>query len=188
MTEVDKGSRLYENLPRIEGITLTGEPVIGSVQVLYPVRYDGMTESGLVARATDGGSVFDVGTIFEIPESGAARNTLRHRTFTEMADPQTWQDMTAQDFAACFSDPAQVERLLTSPALARFRSAGAPTHHVGIVDRATGQVITEPTDIWSDLVLVRKFPVIKPGRAALLGTLVYDYHDYARADSKVMPS
>lgn len=187
MTEVNANLDAERNLPSLDQITIVGEPIIGSVQTLYPARHNQMAEERLlVVRASDGGSVFDVGTFFEVPGSGAARNTLRHRTFTELSDPNTWQNMEREDFAACFADQQHIERLLASPMLNRLRHEGMPTHHIGLIDPTNGQVITGATNIQSDLVLIRRFPVIKPERAALQAALVYDYYDYNQTDTKVM--
>lgn len=125
----------------MEDVTLTGASVVGSVYILHPARYRGSTEPALVAQATDGGSVFDVGTFYEIPGSGAARNTLRHRAFTEMSDRHTWQAMGEEDFAACFSDQEQVEGLMASPMFEDLKTRGMLTHHIGMIDRRSGEIM-----------------------------------------------
>jgi phosphoribosylaminoimidazole-succinocarboxamide synthase len=148
----------------------------GSVQEMWRVPVGG--QDMLLARALDGGSVFDIGQFFTIPGSGEARNTLRHNVYVLLADPATWQDLTAEDVG---------ERLASSAALARLRRNGAVTHHVGLVDADTGEVAEGARGaLTSALVLVRAFPVLKPPRGQLLGETVYDYTEYLRAPRKVM--
>ena len=68
-----------------------------------------------------------------------------------------------------------------------LQRGGVHTHHIGLVEQTTGRVICDlDTDARSDLVLVRKFPVIRPDRAVVLRTPVYDYHDYVLAETKVI--
>ncbi len=62
-----------------------GKPIyVGSVQHLYavPGRDDLM-----VCETTNAGSVFDVGSIFDIPGSDVSRATFRHALYTRMGRP-----------------------------------------------------------------------------------------------------
>src|SRR6188508_1824911 len=80
------------NLPAVRPSDL-GKPIyIGSVQHLYavPGRQDLM-----VCETTNAGSVFDVGSIFDIPGSDVARATFRHALYTRMARPETWTAVKA---------------------------------------------------------------------------------------------
>ena len=76
-----------EKLPAIRPSEL-GQPIYrGSVQHLYAVPG---REDLMVCETTNAGSVFDVGSIFDIPGSDVARATFRHALYTRMGKPETW--------------------------------------------------------------------------------------------------
>src|SRR6187455_1062759 len=74
-------------LPSVRPSELVKPIYVGSVQHLYavPARDDLM-----VCETTNAGSVFDVGSIFDIPGSDVSRATFRHALYTRMGKPETW--------------------------------------------------------------------------------------------------
>jgi phosphoribosylaminoimidazole-succinocarboxamide synthase len=157
-------------------------PVIhGSVQNIYRWHHDG--RDYLVSEASDAGSAFDVGTFFEIPGSGQSRTELRHAVFRRLASAAAWQALTRADVDACCSGTV-AERRWSDARLQRLCAEGAATHHVGVVDEATGEV----TDgaVRSRIVLVEAFPVIRPVHFTRLGRSAWDYHRYQIADRKLV--
>ena len=72
-----------ETLPAVRPSEL-GKPIyVGSVQHLYAVPG---REDLMVCETTNAGSVFDVGSIFDIPGSDVARATFRHALYSRIAD------------------------------------------------------------------------------------------------------
>lgn len=175
--------------PSVERVDLSvlGVPErahVGSVQTMYDLEIDG--GEYLLMEAPDRGSVFDVGTVFEIPGSGRQRQTLRHRIFTRLMDPAAWRALGEAELGKCFSDAARVRSLLGSATFERLCAEGARTGHVGLVDRETGEVVRGETDLWSDLVLMDRYPVVKPERVTIEGTPVYDYSRYFGAPRRII--
>jgi len=159
-----------------------GEPFVrGSVQNLYRVEREG--GHYLVAEATDSGSAFDVGTFFTVPGSGRSRTELRHAVFRRLATPASWRNLTMPDLVACYGSD-EAARQWDGSRLGRLRSEGAATHHLGIIDERTGEVIG--SSVPSAAVVVREYPVIKPEHFAHRGRPAWDYHRYQTATSKVM--
>ena len=64
---------------------------IGSVQRLYNVPDH---PDFLISETTAGGSVFDVGTIFNIEGSDIGRASFRHLVFQELQNPEAWNDLS----------------------------------------------------------------------------------------------
>ncbi|UCH92559.1 MAG: hypothetical protein JSV88_19995 [Candidatus Aminicenantes bacterium] len=157
----------------------------GSVQDIYKVRYN--NEPHLVCRASDAGSIFDVGTIFTIPRSGERRTTLRHYIYSLLRDPCTWRELTESDFSACYADENMVRFLLKNPVFEKIKSEGVPTHHVGIINSETGEIIhSVVSSIKSNLVLIKEFPVQKPRLFTLLRRPAWDYSEYYNHKKKIM--
>lgn len=170
----------------IDLTVLQGDPTItGSVQDMYALQYNG--EDCYIAQTLDGGSAFDVGTFFSIPGSGAARSMLRHAIFCQLAEASTWQSLTEEDFAACISDAEAAKALRTSSTMERLCRDGARTHHLGLINPETGEVTTtSDVSFASNMVLFRRFPVLKPRRVPFGGKTVYDYSEYLAANRKVL--
>ena len=156
----------------------------GSVQKLHDVP--GYPEL-IISETTAGGSVFDVGTIFNIEGSDTGRAAFRHMVFQELQNPEAWQELAGQ-----LSADSPVIKLDTSGFLRRLLSEyceyGAPTHHAGMVDRESGEVFSKgfPSNL-SNLTLIKKYQVIKPELKRVLGWHFYDYEKYHQIDGNVVP-
>lgn len=143
----------------IDPTTLT-EPVYrGSVQYLYPVPDH---PSYLVCQTTEAGSVFDVGSIFHIEGNDLSRALFRHAMYTRLAQPATWARVKTAIEADPHLDTTWKTDLLTGPLEAMLES-GARTHHVGMIDATTGNVVSGAMpDNPSTFNVVRRFPVMTP--------------------------
>jgi phosphoribosylaminoimidazole-succinocarboxamide synthase len=147
----------------------------GSVQSLYDVP--GHPDL-LISETSAGGSVFDVGTIFNIEGSDIGRAGFRHLVFQELGNPDAWRTISPVK-----DETGQLDRVLSV-----FREKGAPTHHVGMVERETGKVFSKgfPSKL-SNLTLIRKFTIEKPELKKVLGWHFYDYKEYHSIDRNVVP-
>ena len=156
----------------------------GSVQKLYDVP--GSPEL-IISETTAGGSVFDVGTIFNIEGSDTGRAAFRHLVFRELQDPVAWKELSRQ-----LSEDSPVIKLDTSgllkELLAQYCEKGAPTHHAGMVEKESGKVFSKgfPSKL-SNLTLIRKYKVIKPELKRVLGWHYYDYEKHHQIDGNVVP-
>jgi phosphoribosylaminoimidazole-succinocarboxamide synthase len=171
---------------QVDPAILSREPdVRGSVQDLYRVSLN--DRPYLLARTTESGSVFDVGTIFSVPRSGVLRTAIRHSIYTALADPATWRSMQADDFRACFADEEIAGALQQDELYAELLEGGMRTHHVGIVDVSSGEVVRSgfPADP-SNVVLVEEFPVFRPKRFGLWGHFAWDYAAYFAEPRKIV--
>ncbi|GBE40972.1 MAG TPA: hypothetical protein ENG93_00300 [Nitrospirae bacterium] len=156
----------------------------GSVQKLYAVP--GSPEL-IISETTAGGSVFDVGTIFNIEGSDTGRAAFRHLVFQELQAPAAWKELSGQlsaDSPAMKLDTAGLFKGL----LAEYCEKGAPTHHVGMVEKESGKVFSKgfPPKL-SNLTLIRKYQVIKPELKRVFGWHFYDYEKYHQIDGNVVP-
>ena len=172
--------------PALPIVTLSelGAPIyVGSVQRLYAVP--GKNDL-MVCETTSAGSVFDVGSIFDIPGSDIARATFRHALYTRLGKPETW----AKVREAIVNDPdmdeafrAEIQR---GPLETMLRD-GARTHHVGMIDAVTGVIATEGTPANpSAFNVVRRFEALKPDQKPFLGSFVYDYSKFYASQSFVI--
>lgn len=173
-----------QNLPVVRPSEL-GQPIyVGSVQRLYafPGREDLM-----VCETTNAGSVFDVGSIFDIPGSDVARATFRHALYTRMGRPETWAKVRDAIVADAQLPAAFKADLLAGPLEAMLRE-GARTHHIGMLDAVSGEICTTGTPANPSVFnVVRRFPVMKPVQKAFLGSFVYDYAMFHQAGTYVIP-
>ena len=162
-----------------------GQPIyIGSVQHLYAVPG---REDLMVCETTNAGSVFDVGSIFDIPGSDVARATFRHALYTRMGKPETWVKVRDAIVADAQLPAAFRNDLLTGPLETMLRE-GARTHHIGMLDAVTGAIVTSgiPANP-SPFNVVRRFPVMKPVQKPFLGGFVFDYAMFHQAGTYVIP-
>src|SRR3954469_6748728 len=112
-------------LPSIRPSEL-GEPIyVGSVQRLYAVPDN---EDLMVCETTNAGSVFDVGSIFDIPGSDVSRATFRHALYTRMGKPETWTKVR-DALVADPQLPADFKADIQSGPLETMLREGARTHH-----------------------------------------------------------
>jgi phosphoribosylaminoimidazole-succinocarboxamide synthase len=162
-----------------------GEPFYeGSVQRLYAVPGD---DSVMVTRTTSRGSVFDVGALFEIAGHDVNRALFRHVLYSRLGDPAVWRRVKAAIEAAPELDPAYRAELL-GPLLERCCERGARTHHEGMLDAVTGEVVRHgvPANP-SACNVVRKYQILKPERTRFLGAPLFDYAKFPHADRFVVP-
>jgi phosphoribosylaminoimidazole-succinocarboxamide synthase len=156
----------------------------GSVQNLYEVAEH---KELLVSETTSGGSVFDVGTIFNIEGSDIGRASFRHLVFQELQNPGAWEALSTElpEVKACIQKDGsgEAEKLLSA-----FCRDGAHTHHMGMIERESGKVYGRGfPSVPSNLTLIRKFKVEKPELRKVLGWHFYDYEKYNRIDGNVIP-
>jgi phosphoribosylaminoimidazole-succinocarboxamide synthase len=157
---------------------------VGSVQNIYAVPEH---PDLLISETTAGGSVFDVGTIFNIEGSDIGRAGFRHLVFQELQNPEAWSTLSkriSEDSCIVQEDGSGLVETL----LDEFCKKGAPTHHVGMLDRESGEVYSKgfPSKL-SNLTLIRKYEVTKPELKKVLGWHFYDYKKYHSKDKNVIP-
>lgn len=162
-----------------------GEPFYeGSVQRLYAVPGD---DSVMVMRTSSRGSVFDVGALFEIAGHDVNRALFRHVLYSRLGDPAVWQKVRRSIEADAGLDPAYRAELL-GPVLGACCERGARTHHEGMLDAVTGEVVRSgvPANP-SACNVVRKYQILKPERTRFLGAPMFDYAKFPHADRFVVP-
>lgn len=172
-------------VPTHVDLSQLGEPVYrGSVQNLYSVPGH---PAFIICETTPAGSVFDVGSIFDIEGNDLNRAIFRHAMYSRLADPQTWRRVKAAIEADAKMDADWKKELLAGP-LEQMLEQGAQTHHVGMLDAVTGAVvqhgIPENPSCYN---VVRRFPVMKPPQRTLLGNFVFDYAQFHQSDTYVVP-
>ena len=156
----------------------------GSVQRLFEVPQD---DAVMVTQTTSRGSVFDVGALFEIEGNDVNRGLFRHVLYTRMADPEVWKRVrTAIESASDLDDAYRAE--LLSGVLEECCENGARTHHEGMLDAVTGEVVREgvPANP-SAFNVVRKYQILKPTRTDFLGAHLFDYSQFPHEDGFVVP-
>jgi phosphoribosylaminoimidazole-succinocarboxamide synthase len=131
--------------------------------------------------------VFDVGSIFHIDGSDQARSTFRHLLFSRLEEPATWERVRAALLADEKLLPAFRDELLGGP-LESMIESGARTHHAGMVDAVSGEVVKSglPANP-SPFNVVRRYPVLRPPQRDLLGAFVFDYSQFHQSDTYVIP-
>lgn len=162
-----------------------GKPIyVGSVQHLYAVPG---REDLMVCETTNAGSVFDVGSIFDIPGSDVSRATFRHALYTRMGKPETWAKVR-DAIVADSQIPAAFKEDIQSGPLETMLREGARTHHIGMLDAETGEIVTSGAPKHPSVFnVVRRFPVMKPVQKKFLGTYVYDYAMFHQSGTYVIP-
>ncbi len=156
----------------------------GSVQNLYDVP--GHSDL-IISETTAGGSVFDVGTIFNIDGSDIGRAGFRHLVFQELQNPEAWKALSlklSEEHPLIQKDESGLVRSV----LSEFCKNGALTHHVGMVDPENGDVYSRgfPSKL-SNLTLIKKYEVAKPELKSLLGWHFYDYEKFHHKNKNVIP-
>jgi phosphoribosylaminoimidazole-succinocarboxamide synthase len=173
------------NTIHIDLLTLHEPDYVGSVQKLYFLKE---RPDLMVCQTTSGGSVFDVGTIFSIPDNDKCRAALRHKIYSLLETPLAWAEVSNVIAEKYKDNKALATFLLQSPLLDQFVKHGAPTHHVGMVDMETGQVVkgTFPANP-GPYVVVKKYQVIRPAMISYQNQHFWDYSPYHGADRYVIP-
>lgn len=171
------------SLPKVS-LKELGQPIyVGSVQKLYAVPN---REDLMVCETTSAGSVFDVGSIFDIPGSDVARATFRHALYTRMSKPETWVKVRDAILKAPDADAAFREDIQRGP-LEKMLKEGARTHHLGMIDSESGEIAGEDAPAHpSCFNVVRRFPALKPVQKPFLGSFVYDYAMFYQASTYVI--
>lgn len=171
------------SLPKVS-LKELGQPIyVGSVQKLYAVPN---REDLMVCETTNAGSVFDVGSIFDIPGSDVARATFRHALYTRMSKPETWVKVRDAILKAPDADAAFREDIQRGP-LEKMLKEGARTHHLGMIDSESGEIVGAGAPAHpSCFNVVRRFPALKPVQKPFLGSFVYDYAMFYQASTYVI--
>ncbi len=162
-----------------------GQPIyVGSVQKIYAVPgHAGF----MVCETTQAGSVFDVGSIFDIAGNDLSRAIFRHAIYSRLGKPDTWRKVKAAIEAEKSLGEEWKSELLTG-ALETMLDRGGSTHHVGMIDAKTGEVARDamPANP-SCFNVVRRFPVMKPPLRKFLGGHVFDYAQFHQSGAYVIP-
>ncbi len=169
---------------RIDPQTLA-EPVYrGSVQNLYAVPdHPGL----IVCETTPAGSVFDVGSIFTIEGNDLNRAIFRHAMYSRLTEKNTWQRVEAALLKASTLGQTWRDQLMDGVLPAMLEN-GAMTHHVGMLDAESGQVVSSgmPANP-SCYNVVRRFPVMTPPQRNVMGNFVFDYALFHQSATYVVP-
>jgi phosphoribosylaminoimidazole-succinocarboxamide synthase len=162
-----------------------GQPdYIGSVQRLYYLKGSPRL---MVCETTSGGSVFDVGTIFLIPNSDICRAALRHRIYTQLSSKDEW-DRIIREIKRTRRIAERIIPFAGDEILNRFESEGALTHHVGMVDNETGIVYKrEFPPTLSRYVVVKRYQIVKPKQVYYLDNALRDYSIFNNSNKFVIP-
>lgn len=156
----------------------------GSVQRLFAAPDD---DSLMVTETTSRGSVFDVGALFAIEGNDVNRALFRHVLYTRMGSPDIWNEVAAAIEGDEGLDPSCREELLSGP-LASLRERGARTHHEGMLDADSGEVVTDGVPVNpSARNVVRRYQILKPERADFFGAHLFDYSRFPHEDGFVVP-
>ena len=142
-----------------------GEPIYnGSVQRIFAVPGNA---GYMIAETTPAGSVFDVGSIFEIKDNDLNRAVFRHALYAQLGEKETWQRVQQRIEGDAAIDPKWKQELLTGP-LQTMREQGGQTHHLGMIDAKSHDIVRKgmPANP-SCFNVVRRFPVMKPPHRSL---------------------
>ena len=156
----------------------------GSVQHVYALPdHPGF----MVCETTEAGSVFDVGSIFRIDGNDISRAVFRHAMYLRLGQPETWRRVKREIEDCPTLDTTWRRELLTGP-LEKMVEQGAPTHHLGMIDSTSGEVVTEgmPANP-SCFNVVRRFPVMHPPQRPFFNNHVFDYAQFHQSNTYVIP-
>ncbi|NQV42306.1 MAG: hypothetical protein HQ506_08135 [Candidatus Marinimicrobia bacterium] len=156
----------------------------GSVQKLYSVIDD---PDSLVSETSMGGSVFDVGTIFDIKGSDTARAGFRHLVYQSLMDVNEWQDIEPYIKARWGEDYFQNEGIIKQT-LEKVKKTGLKTHHQGMIGPDDEKLYASsfPEEL-SNLTMIKKYNIYKPDPVTFMKSHLYDYEKYYGNDQFVIP-
>ncbi len=179
--ETAKASYLISKVP----LDALREPFYeGSVQRLYAIPGE---PDYMVTETTAGGSVFDVGTIFSIEGSDVARAVFRHVLYTALGKREMWQEVKSAVESADGLD-GSIRKLLLEDTIDKLTASGAVTHHCGMVDAQSGEVMHDGLpENESAFNIVRRYKIEKPELSSFLRHSVYDYSKFKSLDRNVVP-
>lgn len=144
-------------------------------------------DSLMVAMTTTRGSVFDVGALFDIAGNDVNRALFRHVLYSRLADPATWRRVRE----AIQSNPSLDDKYraeLLNGELEQCCERGAETHHVGMLDEKSGELVRSGVpSAPSACNVVRRFQILKPEATRFLDAPLFDYGKFAHADGFVVP-
>ena len=141
----------------------------------------------MVAETTERGSVFDVGALFEIPGHDVNRAVFRHVLYSRLGDADIWKAILRELKEDDSLDSHFKTEILSGP-IEEFCSAGALTHHLGMLDAQTGDLETGGLpENPSAFNVVRRFSIIKPPRIDVFDASLFDYSVFRDADRFVVP-
>jgi phosphoribosylaminoimidazole-succinocarboxamide synthase len=166
-------------------ISSLGRPIYeGSVQHVYAIPdHPGF----MVCETTEAGSVFDVGSIFKIEGNDLSRAIFRHAMYLRLGMPETWKRVKNVIENSSTTGESWKTDLLSGP-LEKMIDNGAPTHHIGMIDAESGDVVTVGMpDHPSCFNVVRRFPVMHPPQRPFLEGYVFDYAQFHQSDTYVIP-
>jgi phosphoribosylaminoimidazole-succinocarboxamide synthase len=156
----------------------------GSVQKLYSVIDD---PGLLVSETSMGGSVFDVGTIFEIKGSDTVRAGFRHLVYKSLMDVNEWKDIAEYIKGIWGADYFQKNPIIADT-LEQVKSTGLKTHHRGMLGSDHGQVYASSfPQVLTNLTLIKKYNIYKPEPVTFMSAHLYDYEKYYGNDQFVIP-
>ncbi len=155
----------------------------GSVQKLYSVIDD---PNSLVSETSMGGSVFDVGTIFDIKGSDTARAGFRHLVYRSLMDVEEWADMEAYIKSHWGEDYFQKTPIIKET-LDKVKNTGLKTHHRGMVGK-DGKLYADsfPQEL-SNQTMIKKYNIYKPEPVTFMSAHLYDYEKFYGNDQFVIP-
>lgn len=156
----------------------------GSVQKLYSVVGD---PGSLVSETSMGGSVFDVGTIFDIKGSDTARAGFRHLVYRSLMDPNEWTDMDAYIESHWGKDYLKGQPKIQE-VLDEVKTTGLKTHHQGMIGAHDGKLYAKefPEEL-SNLTMIKKYNIYMPEPVTFMKSHLYDYEKYYGNDQFVIP-
>ena len=156
----------------------------GSVQNLYSVIDD---PGSLVSETSMGGSVFDVGTIFEIKGSDTARAGFRHLVYTSLMDVNEWADIEPYIKAHWGEDYFQNEEIIKQT-LEKVKKTGLKTHHQGMIGPDDEKLYPSSfPEMLSNLTMIKKYNIYKPEPVTFMKSHFYDYEKFYGNDQFVIP-
>ncbi|NQV29621.1 MAG: hypothetical protein HQ508_01920 [Candidatus Marinimicrobia bacterium] len=156
----------------------------GSVQKLYSVIDD---PGSLVSETSMGGSVFDVGTIFDIKGSDTVRAGFRHLVYRSLMDVDEWDNIESY-IKANWGEDYFLKNTIIQETLEKIKTTGLKTHHQGMIGRDDGKLYarTFPQEL-SNLTLIKKYHIYKPEPVTFMNAHLFDYEKYYGNDQFVIP-
>ncbi len=156
----------------------------GSVQKLFSVTGD---PGSLVSETSMGGSVFDVGTIFDIIGSDTARAGFRHLVYTSLMDPAEWTGMETYITERWGEDYLESQPRIKE-VLKEVMASGLRTHHLGMIGADDEKLYAKgfPNEL-SNLTMIKKYNILKPDPVTFMKSHLYDYEKYYGNDQFVIP-
>jgi phosphoribosylaminoimidazole-succinocarboxamide synthase len=128
-----------------------------------------------------------VGSIFTIDGNDLNRAIFRHAMYSRLTEKGTWQRVEAALLKTTTLGQTWRDQLMDGVLPAMLEN-GAMTHHVGMLDAESGQVVGSgmPANP-SCYNVVRRFPVMTPPQRNVMGNFVFDYALFHQSTTYVVP-